>query len=106
MVSEPTENGATLQRWVKPLLQVMAVVVFFCLVTVAVLAMQVRSVNRQLDDVNDATTDIQSFVIELRAERSANEVGDTQLQRVFAAVFDTLQILCRHYPDDPECLQG
>lgn len=100
MVSEPTSNGATLQRWIRPLLLVMGAVVFFCLVTVTVMAIQ-------LNDIEESIVDVEAFVDELREERESGDgVSTEELRLVFRQISEILQALCGHVPDDPVCLQG
>ena len=108
MVSDPIRNGATLQRWIKPLISVLGVVVFFCLIAITVLAIQLGKSDKQLDDIDDAVKDIQSFVTELREEREARDEGVSteELRVVFGLIRDQLTLLCTQFPDDPVCAQG
>jgi hypothetical protein len=71
-----------------------------------VMQIQVSRLNNQLDKVETSTTDIQSFVAELRRERAAPP--DPQLQTVFQAVFDMFTLMCNEsdHVNDPICQQG
>lgn len=70
---------------------------------ILLIAMQIQlgRRNRQIDRIETATNELVEFTRDIQ-----NNGNNDELEKVYAAVFNTLSLLCEEFPNNRVCLEG